>query len=59
MELLFRKAVHSFYFLLFSQLNPVIRRLSAATFSVLARWIGPSVKGAFIRITAISFKKKL
>jgi hypothetical protein len=55
MELFFRKTVHPFYFLLFPQLNTIIRRLSAPTLSVLTRRIGPSVEGTFIRVTAISF----
>jgi hypothetical protein len=58
-ELLFRKTVHSFHFLFFSQLDAVIRWFSAPTLSMLTRRICPSIKGTFIRITAISFKKKL
>jgi hypothetical protein len=54
-ELLFGKGVHSFYFLLFPQLNTIIRRFSAATFAVLPRRVTPPIKGALVRIAAITF----
>jgi hypothetical protein len=48
MKLLLGKTIHAFDFLLFSQLDTVIRRFSSATFTVLSRRIPPPVKGTFI-----------
>jgi hypothetical protein len=53
-KLLFRKAVHPFDLLLFPELDTIVRGFSAAPLSVLSWRISPSVKGAFIRITAVS-----
>jgi hypothetical protein len=56
-ELLFGKTIHSFDFLLFTQLNSEIRRFSAATLAVLSRRVSPPVKGTLVGIAAITFEK--
>jgi hypothetical protein len=48
MKLLLGKTVHAFDFLLFSELDTVIRRFSSATFTVLSRRIPPPIKGTLI-----------
>jgi len=56
-ELLFRKTVGVFNFLLFTQLNAVIGRFSATTLSVFAGSVSPAVECAFIGITAVALQK--
>jgi len=57
MKLFFREAIQPFNFLLFPKLNTIIGSLSAPTLAVLARRVTAPVKGALIRITAISLKE--
>ena len=58
MKLFLGKAVHPLYFLLFTQLDAIVRKLPAAALTMFARWISPAIKGTFIRITAIAFQKE-
>src|SRR4030042_4938156 len=53
-KLSFQCAIDPFYFLLFSQLQLIIRDLPAAPLTMLPRRIRPSFKGAFIAVTTVS-----
>jgi hypothetical protein len=59
MKLLLGKTVHTLDFLLFTQLDAIVRDFSAATLSMLAGNIAPPIKRAFIRKAPVSFKEEL
>jgi hypothetical protein len=53
-ELLFGKAVSILYLLLFTELNAIIRRFTAATLAMLAGCIASPIESTFIGVTTIS-----
>jgi len=57
-KLVLEGPIDSLHFLLFSQLGPIIRKLFSPL-AMLSRRITPPINGTFLRVTPLSFEKKL